>query len=245
MLFSGDEEKGGTCIRAFLDSEAARGLERAIVCEPTGCRVGARHRGIGAAEATLPPVPAVTRRASTAWSTRSRCWRAPPSRWTRWGARCRGKGPPGFQGICLNVAALDGGIAFNVVPTQATLLFSVRPAPGVSASTPLLAEAERRVRAATRAARRIDLDRSRRSRPPLQTRDLAAFEPLLGGARRAAVDLDFWTEAALLAERGIDAVVFGPGDIGQAHAADEYVELAELETAPRRSRALRSRRCYR
>src|SRR5881394_3610434 len=33
VLFSGDEEHGGSCVRAFLDSEAARGLERAIVCE--------------------------------------------------------------------------------------------------------------------------------------------------------------------------------------------------------------------
>jgi len=53
VLFSGDEERSGTCIRAFLDSEAARGLTHAVVCEPTGCRVGVRHRGIGAATATL------------------------------------------------------------------------------------------------------------------------------------------------------------------------------------------------
>ena len=36
---------------------------------------------------------------------------------------------------------------------------------------------------------------------------------------------------ALLSEQGIDAVVFGPGFIDQAHAADEYVEIAELEAA--------------
>ena len=45
------------------------------------------------------------------------------------------------------------------------------------------------------------------------------------------MDLAFWTEAALYAEAGIDAVVFGPGDIAQAHAADEFVELAQLEAA--------------
>jgi acetylornithine deacetylase len=48
---------------------------------------------------------------------------------------------------------------------------------------------------------------------------------------RRPVDLAFWTEAALLGEAGIDAVVFGPGHIEQAHAADEHVERAELETA--------------
>src|SRR5262249_32203422 len=31
ILFSGDEERSGTCIRAFLDSDAARGLTHAIV----------------------------------------------------------------------------------------------------------------------------------------------------------------------------------------------------------------------
>ena len=35
----------------------------------------------------------------------------------------------------------------------------------------------------------------------------------------------------MLAERGIDAVVFGPGAVGQAHAADEFVDIAELEDA--------------
>src|SRR4029079_1767555 len=53
VLFSGDEEHGGGCIRAFLDSDSARGLARASVCEATSCRVGVRHRGIGAAIATL------------------------------------------------------------------------------------------------------------------------------------------------------------------------------------------------
>src|ERR1022692_2920566 len=129
VLFSGDEERGGSCIRAFLDSEAARGLERAIVCEPTGCRVGIRHRGIGAATATLEgpgghsslvdgltnPV-AVLARAAVALD--------------EMGLEHKGKGPAGFEGIHLNVAALDGGIAFNVVPTRATLSFSLRPAPG-------------------------------------------------------------------------------------------------------------------
>jgi acetylornithine deacetylase len=43
--------------------------------------------------------------------------------------------------------------------------------------------------------------------------------------------LDFWTEAALYQAHGIDAVVIGPGDIGQAHAADEFVTLDDLDWA--------------
>jgi acetylornithine deacetylase len=69
------------------------------------------------------------------------------------------------------------------------------------------------------------------SSPPFATRDVAAFVPLLGERVGGAVDLGFWTEAARLSERGIDAVVYGPGAVEQAHAADEYVEIAELEAA--------------
>ena len=128
-------------------------------------------------------------------------------------------------------------MAFNVVPTRATLSFSLRPAPGERVE-PLLAEAERRVRAACAPHGEAIEWTTIAARPPLQTRDLAAFEPLLGDARGRGAST--WTSGPrrrVLAERGIDAVVFGPGAVGQAHAADEFVEIAELEDAPRRSRA--------
>jgi len=144
------------------------------------------------------------------------------------GIELRSKGPPGFKGINLNVAALDGGIAFNVVPTRATLTFSVRQPPGERVED-LLSEAERRVRAATSPhaiAWAVTI-----SSPSLQPRDIAGFEPLLGARMSDTLDLGYWTEASRLSERGIDAVVFGPGDIAQAHAADEYVDIAELEAA--------------
>ena len=49
----------------------------------------------------------------------------------------------------------------------------------------------------------------------------------------AGPDVDFWTEAALFAAgadhvAGLPSVVLGPGDIAQAHAADEFVEVAQL-----------------
>jgi acetylornithine deacetylase len=227
VLFSGDEEMGSSCLPTFLDSAAARGLERAIVCEPTSCRVGVRHRGIGAVAIGLEGPGGHSSRVDKLLNPITVLARAAIAL-DEMGVAHRGKGPPGFEGIALNVAALDGGIAFNVVPTRATLTFSVRPGPGVSVDA-LFDEAERVVRAAT-APHRITWQVVA-SRPPLQTRDLAAFRPLLADRVTGAVDLDFWTEAALLAERGIDAVVFGPGAVAQAHAADEYVEIADLEAA--------------
>jgi acetylornithine deacetylase len=227
VLFSGDEEHGGSCVRAFLATDAARGLERAIVCEPSSCRVGVRHRGIAAVTATLEAVGGHSSRVDDMVNPVAVLARAAVELHDM-GIEYRAKGPPGFQGLHLNVAALDGGIAFNVVPTRAALTFSLRPAPGVRGDD-LLAEAERRVRAATAphaVAWEVTIDS-----PSLQARDLAGFEPLLGARVGETVDLGYWTEASRFAERGIDAVVFGPGAIAQAHAADEYVELAELEAA--------------
>lgn len=43
--------------------------------------------------------------------------------------------------------------------------------------------------------------------------------------------LSCWTDAALLTAAGIPAVCFGPGDIALAHAAEEYVPVAELQQA--------------
>ena len=227
VLFSGDEEHGGTCIRAFLDSELSRGLEQAIVCEPTSCRVGVRHRGIAAATASLAAVGGHSSLADKLVNPLAVLARAAVAL-DEMGIALRGQGPSGFPGINLNIASFEGGIAFNVVPTRGTLSFSFRPAPGADVAA-LFAEAERRVRAAT-APHAIEWTIAAQN-PPFATRDLASFQPLLGERVQTPVDLGFWTEAARVAERGIDAVVFGPGDIAQAHAADEFVPLADLQQA--------------
>ena len=227
VLFSGDEERGGACIRAFLDSEAARGLTHAIVCEPTSCRVGVRHRGIGAATATIEGPGGHSSRVDGLVNPIAVLARAAVAL-DDWRAAEKDRGPAGFEGLCLNVASLEGGLAFNVVPTRATLALSLRPAPGADLAA-LLAEAERRVRAATEphaVAWQIETQS-----PPFATRALSGFTPFLGPAAERAVDLGFWTEAARLSERGVDAVVYGPGAIEQAHAADEFVTIADLESA--------------
>ena len=41
----------------------------------------------------------------------------------------------------------------------------------------------------------------------------------------------FGTDAATISSSGIPAVVFGPGDIAQAHTNDEWIDLEELEQA--------------
>jgi acetylornithine deacetylase len=230
VLFSGDEEKGATVARSFLAGPRRPGmeaLERVIVCEPTSCRVGSRHRGIWSAEAEARSPGGHSSRADDMPSPIATLARAAVAL-DQLGRQQRGEGPAGFKGLCLNLAAIDGGLAFNVVPALARLVVSVRPAPG-SDPPAILAALEMAAREA--AAPESLVWRVVHDNPPFATRDLEAFVPLLGERARRPVDLGFWTEAALFAAAGLDAVVFGPGDIAQAHGADEFVELAQLEEA--------------
>jgi acetylornithine deacetylase len=43
--------------------------------------------------------------------------------------------------------------------------------------------------------------------------------------------MDASTDASRFNEAGIPTVVFGPGDIAQAHTADEWIDLHDVETA--------------
>jgi acetylornithine deacetylase len=42
-----------------------------------------------------------------------------------------------------------------------------------------------------------------------------------------------WTDAALLNAAGVPAICFGPGDIGLAHAAEEFVPVKQIEETTR------------
>jgi acetylornithine deacetylase len=57
----------------------------------------------------------------------------------------------------------------------------------------------------------------------------AAIDAIKGAHEVQAVP--YGTDASTIAEAGIPAVVFGPGDIAQAHTCDEWVALDEVEQA--------------
>lgn len=229
IVFSGDEENTGSVMRAFVASPRAAGLERALVSEPTRRQIGVRHRGVSAfrAEVACPgghssradhmPKPMVAlARLAVELDGVARRW--------------LDRGPPAMTGLCMNVAALSGGVAFNVIPERADLTYSFRAPPGTDRPAldrdlvQAIASAALEEGPPVRMAEVMD-------RPPFATADLDAFRPVLGDLVQDSVQLDFWTEAAVLAEVGIDAVVMGPGDIAVAHGADEKVPLADLHWA--------------
>jgi acetylornithine deacetylase len=232
VLFSGDEEAGSAVMHAFLASPHAREIREAIICEPTARGAGIAHRGVLAQTAAfegagghsskadhMPRPIAVLGRLAAALDDAGR-------------ARV-GDGPPGMTGLCLNLAALHGGVAFNVVPQRALLEWSLRPYPGFDRASWDADVASRAHRIDPRIAIASTIDHA-----PFQCAKPDALVRLVEPFVRAVGALDFWTEAALFSAHGIDAIVIGPGDIAQAHAADEFVALDDLDWAVELLRAV-------
>jgi acetylornithine deacetylase len=222
VLFSGDEELSNECMRVLVERGVCRGIERAIVCEPTSLRIGTRHRGILSLEVTIAGAGGHSSFADTQPRPIAMLGCVAVAL-DDWGQRMRSVGPEGFQGMCVNVAMLEGGVAFNVIPARATLTISFRQPPGIDIAS-LQREIEQLVHAAAPEATTTWL----MATPSFGTRDLKAFASL---GQRDVIDLAFWTEAALLSQAGIDAVVIGPGDIAHAHSPDEHVPLDDLRRA--------------
>ncbi len=222
VLFSGDEEAGSRVMEAFLSSPQARGIEQVIVCEPTRRAAGTSHRGVLAHTATLTGPGGHSSKADSLPKPMAQLARLAVALDDA-GRRRRGDGPAGMTGTCMNIAKLDGGVAFNVIAARAELTWSIRPYPGFDA-----------------AAWRKEVDALAGGLDPgiaiRTTIDHAPFScdrlaPLVDGFATRVGGLDFWTEAALWAAAGVDAIVIGPGDIAQAHAADEWVAIEDLTWA--------------
>jgi len=225
VLLSGDEEAGTGVLRSFLTTNRHEQLSHAIVCEPTQRIAGVRHRGIDCYRAALSTkgghssqadymVKPIVTLAKLALEIDAI------------GRDYLEVGPDDMKGLCMNVASLDGGVAFNVIPEETSLTWSLRPPPGFDEP----AYTARQQQAVHDVDGSLQLSRAL-AHHPFATRDEAPFREMLGDFPREFGPLQFWTEAAVLSAAGIDAVVIGPGNIEQAHAADEYVPLADLDWA--------------
>lgn len=221
LLFSSDEEAGSSrVIRTFLDTRRAyRGV---VVAEPTRCRAVTEHRGIATCHGLFEGVGghASSPRAladsaiheAVRWSSRALAF-AEASEARRYKS---------LSGIRFNLGVLHGGTKANMIAAAAELRFGVRPLPDQRPEA-LIEEI---------AALAPDADRVTWTpgflAPPLPGTGADLAKEL---GLPLADPVDFWTEAALFAEAGLPALVYGPGDIAQAHTAGEWVRLTELEEA--------------
>ncbi|MFW5966477.1 MAG: acetylornithine deacetylase [Persicimonas sp.] len=224
LLFTTDEEAGQSrCVRRFVERSLA--FDAVLVAEPTGGRAVVAHRGIATARGRFEGVAghASERRALSD----SALHRA-----VRWAeaalAFAESHEETTYQelsGVRFNLGRLEGGVKPNVIAPSATVRFGCRPLP-IQDPEALLADFQ--------------------ALPPGEscvTWETGFVGPTLPAdgdaepARRVAARLglepgeavDFWTEAALFSEAGFPAIVYGPGEIAQAHTAGEWVALDQLD----------------
>ncbi|WP_369939112.1 acetylornithine deacetylase [Xanthomonas medicagonis] len=234
FLFSSDEEANDPrCIAAFL----ARGIayEAVLVAEPTMSEAVLAHRGISSV------LMRFAGRAGHA-SGKQDAAASALHQAMRWGGRALDHVESlaharfgGLTGLRFNIGRVEGGIKANMIAPAAELRFGFRPLPSMDVDAllatfagfaePAAAHFEETFRGPSLpSGAASDWNGARAEDKRLAARDVAdALELPIGNA------VDFWTEASLFSAGGYTALVYGPGDIAQAHTADEFVTLEQLQ----------------
>ena len=137
----------------------------------------------------------------------------------------------------LTCTQIEGGEGLNSVPALARLTFDMRTLPYQTGS-----EAWAEIAAAVAAFPLPAGARIETKRPFIDglSMEVPLEAPIIGrlGAALSAAGLDpapvgapFGSDASTFTRSGSPTVVFGPGNIAQAHAIDEYADLAEVAKA--------------
>ncbi len=247
FLFTSDEEANDPrCIAAFLgdfpspagrrwsagphEARSPHVFDAVIVAEPTRGEAVLAHRGISS---VLMRFGGCAGHASGEQKVADSALHQA----MRWGTRALDHVESlsharfgGLTGLRFNIGRVEGGIKANVVAPATEVRFGFRPLPSMDTDVLLHAfrsfsevdptEFSETFRGPTLPAGDIASAETHR----LDARDLAdALDLPIGNA------VDFWTEAALFSQAGYTALVYGPGNIAQAHSADEWVALEQLE----------------
>jgi acetylornithine deacetylase len=229
FLFTTDEEANDArCIAAFLAQK--KSFEAVVVAEPTRGEAVLAHRGISS---VLMRFAGRAGHASGEQTANDSALHQA----VRWSGRALDHVDSlaharfgGLTGLRFNIGRIDGGIKANMIAPTAELRFGFRPLPSMDIDDLLAtfrgfadvepAEFTETFRGPALPAGNIAQAEARR----LAARDVAdALDIAIGNA------VDFWTEAALFSQAGYTAFVYGPGDIAQAHTADEWVALGQLQ----------------
>lgn len=130
----------------------------------------------------------------------------------------------------VNVGSIAGGTQPNIVPAHCSITVDRRTLPGET-ETSVRAEVQQLLRQKGLKAR-MGMARTAPCLPLETDPELPLVQQLFHVAGQSApMGVDYFCDAAVLAEGGIPSVVFGPGDIAQAHTANEWISLAQLDVA--------------
>ena len=135
----------------------------------------------------------------------------------------------------LQVTKIDGGTATNIVPVTCRFGFDVRSVPGLDVDA-----IERRIKAY---AETVCLPEMRLIAPESEITivrannvppfgvssesEVVALALKLAGQNKTYA-VSYATEAGLFQQAGSEAIVCGPGDIAQAHTANEWIAISEI-----------------
>jgi acetylornithine deacetylase ArgE len=140
-------------------------------------------------------------------------------------------GPP-----TMSVGRIEGGVSVNTVPDNCRIEIDRRVIPGEDPAQ-TADELVRYLREVAKLDFDLECARPWMNMPALSSKGSEAIVERLGRAidkvnsSHKVMPVAYGTEASTIANAGIPAVVFGPGDIAQAHTKDEWVSLEEVEKA--------------
>lgn len=244
LAFSYDEEVGGLGARDLAPAIASLPARPrfCVVGEPTGMQVVTAHKGIGTYTAQIR---GLERHSSLApQGVNAVEYAARLIVFIQDLGRDLGvKGPfdAGYTvpHTTVHVGTVQGGTALNIVPGFCTFEFEIRNLPDEDAG-PLLTHIEEYAAVLEKQMHEVDPRTgieitSNVYLPGLSTPQdsevVSWATRLLGRADTGKVA--YGSEAGLFSEAGIPSVLVGPGDIAQAHQADEFVSLEQLTLADR------------
>ena len=139
----------------------------------------------------------------------------------------------------LNVGKLAGGQAVNIVPDKCVLEVECRLLPGEDGRQ-MLHDCEQFLRERLDESVQLDFEQPYLTDPPLETAASAAIVAGLARSQQETIGFEkevaganYGTDGSKLSRAGIQTVVCGPGNIAQAHTANEFVEIEQVELATR------------
>jgi len=232
-----DEEYESLGMRALLAGGVR--AEQAIITEPTRLAICPAHRGFAWFDVELRGRAAHGSRYDVGIDAITHAGLLLSELYRLEETRHAGPIHPLLGRGSLHASKIQGGVGMSTYPERCTLAIERRTIPGESV--------EKATREITDACDRVksghpEFDGSVTLNTAQLPSDVPVDAPvvrrLVGAVEREGIPvsiegLSAWTDAALLNEAGIPTVCFGPGDIGFAHAAEEFVPVDDVERATR------------
>ena len=151
----------------------------------------------------------------------------------------------------IHTSTIAGGTDWSIVPERCLLRLERRTLPGESAAS-VMSEIEGVLRTIKEENANFNATaRSLYDMHPLETqRDEKIVHILqqtlveVTGKEAPIIGLPYWTDGALLSKlASIPTCIFGPGDLGVAHSADEYISLEDVLGSAQIYRIIAERFC--